>query len=408
MLLAASLAQESNRQLRAVLESMRSSTSDPAQSADSAKTAVQQLRAIWPQLQNFSVERLAWEAASQTYQAASEAKAQVEAAGGSAASAQAAADAVAQAAYGMSQSELAAWLAANEPAPAASTLPDMPEISDEMLVQLLKAMPDNSTVIDEAIALVDAQIADTDARLAAYQADPDAADSDLFLLDLLHAELSTGRQMLELIGPVLDGVKAQLDSLGAMLQQGRSALEMGLNAIGTALAQLSEQEKKLPDTRRELEERKAALERQYEELEALRADVDDYEHSQSLFYRERAVLLSDEGICTRVEGGGELFAASDLAIAHARLTLAFSHHQRIVIAWLTVAGSICGLFAVMGAFEKPRYRFVWLPTLLCISLLGMAEILSWQLGRGLLYSAAGTALFALLLLPLSIPPKKKA
>jgi len=79
-----------------------------------------------------------------------------------------------------------------------------------------------------------------------------------------------------------------------------------------------------------------------------------------------------------------------------------------VIAWLTVVGSIFGLFAVMGAFEKPRYRFVWLPTLLCIALLGTAELFSWQLGRGLLYSAAGTVLFALLLLPLSIPPKKKS
>jgi hypothetical protein len=62
----------------------------------------------------------------------------------------------------------------------------------------------------------------------------------------------------------------------------------------------------------------------------------------------------------------------------------------------------------MGAFERPKYRFVWLPILLCLALLGTAELLSWQLGRGLLYSAAGTILFALLLLPLSIPPRRKS
>ena len=407
LLLAIEASQTVNRNLRAILESMRSSDLDSADSADNAKQAMRQLQQVWPTLQNFSVERLAWESASQTYQAATEAKTQVEAAGGSAVAAQAAADAVTQAAFGMSYVELAAWLDANPPPDNTSQLPDLPELSDEMIDQIVQALPDNTSVLDEAIALIDAQIADTDARLYQYQTGAFEGSGDLFLLDLLHDNLANGRRLLGLLGPILDGVKSTIDELGATLAQARGALEMGLNAIGAAFAKLNEQERGLSDTLAELKERRDALAKQFDELVTLRTDVDSYERLRSRFNRARATLLADERIGTLVDEGGELFSASDTALTKARSRLAFSHDQRIVIAWLTVGGSILGLFAVLGAFEKPKYRFVWLPILLCLAVLGSAEYLSWQLGRGLLYSAAGTAIFALLLLPLSIPPKKK-
>lgn len=220
----------------------------------------------------------------------------------------------------------------------------------------------------------------------------------------------------------MDAAQAQMDALDAVMEQGKTMMEQARAALDMAGGQIWMGQQGLADGRRQIEEQNEELARQEEELRrekdeldaeaaVLEEESDALEQQRQLEQREtslRLLLLEREGIQKRVDDGMELLpAAKDCAEALLQDTERMTK-GRLWVSGLMIFGAICGFAGIPAAFEKTGKRF-WLlaPPILCLGCALGAELICRDLGRGDSYSALAVAVFALLLLCVAAPRKKK-
>lgn len=398
LLAMAELGHRGNEQTRALLEDLREGVpGDQHEAADFVRRAMEEYNEVGPDLENFSVEQLAYGVSQALYDQAAEAMANGLAEGMSPEEARAAADQICEESFGLSFDEVGQWLDENKPADSGAGGTTIPP---EMLNMLLEQMPGDRDLIDVALGL----LADTDRDLTekedAFRADPHSMSAAELLIASFKEGLDASQRLLGLVEPTILDAKAQMDDAQHQLAVGRDAILDGQKQIRSGYMELDRTAESLLQQLARLKRRLTRLEKERGELDELEAVIDGYQDADAQYRTLRAELLGDDAIYDRKEAGEDFLDAAreELALrvpAHLR-----EHRLRCVICALMLAAGAFGLLAALGIFEKPRIKRMWLPLAAAIVPTLAAEAISLALGRGLLYSVLFVGIFSLSLLPL--------
>lgn len=375
---------------------------DQHQAADLLKQALQDYEEIAPELEGFSVERLAYQAGLEVYDRAASA---LDAEAGD--DARAAADQICRDSFGMDFAELGDWLTENEPAPVENEGGDTLELTPEMLDQLLEAVPNDAALIGTALGLIDESDQSLSEKEAAYRADPYSVSAAELLLGVSKEGLDGSERLLGLVEPVIVETHDQLQFAHEQLDAAWYAIYSAQQTVKENYETLEETSADLDGQRKELEEKRAALESDLSELEELERRIEAYERVQGRLHSQRAELLGDEEIYQAVDAGGELIETAKAELERRSLASEEEHQTRRILCAVMVAAGVFGLITALGAFEKPRIRRLWLPLLCAVLLAGAGELISFRLGRGLWYSAVFILIFGVLTFPLTIGNRKE-
>ena len=221
----------------------------------------------------------------------------------------------------------------------------------------------------------------------------------------------------------MDAAQAQIDALEPFMQQGSAAIEQARQALELAGAQIAEGEAGLAEGRKELEAQQAELKEKEEALRQEKSVLDQQAldlaeqnaavtDRRDLERREtslRLMLQEREDIRESMAQGRELLPAGEECARELLRSVEDAYSGKVLTGALMLFGGIFGFAGIPAAFEKTRSRF-WLfaPTALCFGCSAAAEILCRLQERGDSYSALAAAAFALILLAIAIPGKKKA
>ena len=397
----AELGHSGNEQLRGLLEQLRDGIpADQRQAGDFIRRALEEYQAVSPDLENFSVEQLAYGVSRELYDRASEAMDAELAEGVSPEEARAAADRICRESFGLSFDEVGQWLEENEPEGNGADSDEGGTLSPEMLDLLLEQMPDDRDLIDVALGLLADSDRDLSEKEAAFRADPHDMSAAELLVASYKEGLDASERLLGLVEPTILDAKQTVDSTHHQLALGQEAILDGQAAVKDGYRQLDQKAWELFRQLRSMKRSRRQLEAERGELDALEDVILDYEDRSDRFRTLRAQLLADDAIYERQKAGEDFLDAS-----REELKLRVPAHDRAyalrrVMCALMIAGALCGLLSALGAFEKPRIRKLWLPLLAAAVLSAAAEAISLSLGRGLLYSALFVLIFALAMLPL--------
>lgn len=398
-----------NEQTRELLESMREGIpTDQHQAADFVKRALEEYNEVSPELEDFSVEQLAYGVSQALYDEAAEALENGLAEGMSAEEARAAADRICEESFGLSFDEVGQWLSENKPADNGGEGGGSVSIPPEMLQMLLEQMPGDRDLIDVALGLLEDTDRDLSEKEAAFRADPHDMSAAELLMASFKEGLDASQRLLGLVEPTILDAKKQIDDAQYQLALGQDAILDGQKQVRDGYRELDRTAEDLLHKLERMKRRLLRLEKERDELDELAAVIDGYQDTDAQYRTLRAQLLGDDAIYDRKEAGEDFLDAAreELALrvpAHLR-----EHRLRNVICALMLAAGALGLLSALGAFEKPRIKKLWLPLLAAIVPTLAAEAVSLALGRGLLYSVLFVGIFSLALLPLCIGNAKGA
>lgn len=396
-----------NEQLFALLLELQGDLPEGQQeAADMLRRALEGYSAVGSGLESFSVERLAYLAAQSLYDEALELINREVAEGTPPDEARAHADQLCEERFGLNFGELGQWLEENAPeipeAPAESSA-----ISSEMLDTVLELLPSDSELLAMAMDILEDSDRDLIEKEEAYLDAPYEMSAQELLLTAFRESVSTSDRLLGLIEPTILDMKGQMDSAREQLAAAQSAMESGQKAIKDGYSELDKSEKELDSQLRSMQQERQRLEKDRSALDELEATVSGYEAMSDRQRSLRAQLLADDEIDLRNQAGEDYLIA-----ARAELKLRVPAHRdeyrlRLLMCALMIVSGLLGTLAALGVFEKPRIRRLWLPLAGAALLAIASEGIALWLGRGLLYSALFVPIFALALLPLSIPARKK-
>ena len=376
---------------------------DQHQAGDFVRQAMEEYGAYGPGMADFSVEALAYGVSQQLYdEAAAAMQARIDE-GMSEEEAYAAADQLCQEAFGLSFEEVGQWLDENEPESGGGEGGGIPP---EMMSMVLDEMPSDKDLLAVAIALVAEGDKDLSDKEAAYLADPHDVGAAELLLTTAKDGLDASERILGLVEPTILQTKEEMTRTHEQLDAAWFAIYSAQLAVQEGYVKLEESARDLIDQRIELRHSLADLEKDADELEALRADIDDYEGYSTRFRSARAGLLSDSRIEKRVRGGGELFAVSLEEIGERAAEADRALEIRRLNCVLMLDAAVFGLLAALCACGVLSDRRLWF-WLLITGLFALAgEWLSLREGRALWTSAAAIYGLVIVMLPFSFLRKK--
>ena len=400
----AQLGHEGYAQLEDLLGGLRDQTpSDQRQAAELIKKALEEYNEVGPQMQDFSVDRLAYGVTVEVYERAEEAIERMTALGMSEEEARAAADEICRESFGLSFEELGALIAESEPEGGEGTGVSIPPETAE---QLLEEIPDDRALIEGLIGLIGEEDAALSEKEAAFRADPRDMGAAELLITGIGEGLDASERLMGLVEPTIVETKRMLDSTHEQLDAAWYAIHTAQEQVKEGYAALEEKEKELVGTKKELLDARRELKIEQRALGRLTETVESYETQEERSRSLRAELRGDDEIYAREQRGTPLFSAARLALVLRRTEAVRELRLRRVCAVLAALSGAVGFLSALAAFEKPRMKKPWLP--LSAAILGTAacEAISLALGRGLWYSALFVGVFALLLLPLAVGKQK--
>ena len=399
----AQLGHEGYAQLEDLLGGLRDQTpSDQRQAAELIKKALEEYNEVGPQMQDFSVDRLAYGVTVEVYERAEEAIERMTALGMSEEEARAAADEICRESFGLSFEELGALIAESEPEGGEGTGVSIPPETAE---QLLEEIPDDRALIEGLIGLIGEEDAALSEKEAAFRADPRDMGAAELLITGIGEGLDASERLMGLVEPTIVETKRMLDSTREQLDAAWYAIHTAQEQVKEGYAALEEKEKELVGTKKELLDARRELKIEQRALGRLTETVESYETLEERSRSLRAELRGDDEIYAREQRGTPLFSAARLALVLRRTEAVRELRLRRVCAVLAALSGAVGFVSALAAFEKPRIKKPWLP--LSAAVLGTAacEAISLALGRGLWYSALFVGVFALLL-PLAVGKQK--
>ena len=400
----AELGHRGNQQTRELLAGLREEIpADQHQAGDFVKRALEEYNEVGPELENFSIELLAYRVSQTLYDQAAEAMDAELAGGASAEEARAAADRICEESFGLSFDEVGQWLDENEPDVASGEGATIPP---EMMEMLLEQMPGDRDLVDIAVGLLEDTDRDLSEKEAAFRADPHDMSAAELLVASFGESLDASQRMMDLVEPTILDTKKQMDDTQHQLAVGRDAILDGQKQVQDGYDQLDRTAESLLHKLERMRRLRIRLENERSDLDGLQAVIDSYEDDAAQYRTVRTELLGDDAIYDRREAGEDFLDAAreELALrvpAHRR-----EYRLRLVICALMIAAGAFGLLAALGAFEKPRILRLWLPLLAALVPTLAAEAISFALGRGLLYSVLFVGVFALAMLPLCVGSAK--
>lgn len=403
----AALGHSSYAQLSELLQSMRDETpADQRKAGEFVRRAMEEYNEVGPELQNFSVEQLAWGVSMALYDEAEAAMERRIAEGMSPEEARAAADALCQEGLGLSFEELGQLLEDSRPETAEGESAGG-SIPPEMLEMLLGALPGDRDLLDTALGL----IAESDAALsekeAAFRADPHDMNAAELLLSASKEGLDASQRLLGLVEPTILETWTQMDRTHRQLDAAWYAIYTAQQQVQDGYRQLDEKTAELLFDFRQIRRDRRSLSADKTSLDALTETVEGYETVYERYRSARAELLSDDAIYERQKSDGDFLSAARQELALRAPESVREYRLRFLCCALMAASGLAGLIAVLGAFEKLRLRHLWLLPLFSLLLAAAGEGISLWLGRGLWYSAVFVILFGLLLFPLCLGEQKK-
>lgn len=390
--------------LRDMLQGLQSSTpADQREFINALRQAAEQYNEIAPTLTDFNVDRLAYEASVSMYEQAQAAMDEAIASGADAEAARQAADAFCEARFGMRFDELGLWLESQEPE---SSGDGAETISPEMLEFVLDALPDDRSLIETAIGLVDGADQDLADKEAAFQADPQSMSAAQLLLAASDESLQSAERLIALVEPQILDIKKQMDDGRTQLDRALNTIGAGQKSLADGYQQLQEKGDELDAEKKSLLQTRRALEQLQKELHLLDDKVTRY---QSLFDRARALRAQLHSYVNPVdnEDSDTLLQRAKSAWAQQQAENERAEQLRRVTGCLMLAAAIFGLLSTLGIFEKPRLPLPWLPLLLALLLSAAGEAISLSMGRGLWYSTLTLPVFCIALLPLAAGKKQE-
>ena len=403
----AELGHSGNAQTRELLEELREGIpADQRQAGDYVRRALEQYNEVGPDLEDFSVEQLAYGFSRALYDQAAEAMEAQIAEGLSPEEARAAADRICEESFGLSFDEVGQWLEENRPAESGGEGGGSASIPPEMLDLLLEQLPGDRDLVDLAVGLLDDSDRDLSEKEAAFRADPHDMSAAELLIASFKEGLDAAQRLLGLVEPTILNAKEQMDSAHYQLALGQDAILDGQRKVKDGYRQIDRTEEDLLRQLERMKRRRLRLQAEKGELDGLEAVIDRYEDALGQYRTLRAQLMADDTIYERKQAGEDFLDA-----AREELSLRVPAHRteyrlRCVIHALMIAAGAFGLLSALGAFEKPRIQRLWLPLLAALLPTLAAEGLSLALGRGLLYSVLFVGVFALLLLPLCLGDRR--
>ena len=403
----AALGHEGYGELTELLTELRDQTPpDQHQAAELIRTALETYGEAAAELDDLSVERLAYSASLALYERAEAYMDEQIAAGMSEEEARAAADRLCEASFGVSFEELGRLIAESEPEEGTGET-GTAALPPEMAELLLGQLPDDGTLIDGAIAL----LADADASLsekeAAFRADPHDMSAAELLLESAGEGLDSADRLLGLVEPTiretwqtLQSTHEQLDAAWYAIYSAQQQVKEGYEALEEKLKELHTELRGLLSARGKLKDRQSSL-------DALTTQVEAFEDATARFRSLRSELLGEDEIYERVQAGSDFLSAAKLTLALRRSEAPQTYRLRLTACLLVIAAGLFGFVSALGAFERPRIRRLWIPLLAASLLAAAGEAISLYQGRGLWYTALFVVVFALAVLPLC-PGKKNA
>ena len=404
----AELGHRGNAQTRQLLEDLKAETpADQRQAAELVRRAMEEYGEVSPDLEDFSVEQLAYGVTQTLYDRAAEAMESGIEGGLSPEEARAAADRLCEESFGLSFDEVGQWLNENKPADSGGEGGGSTSISPEMLNMLLEQMPGDRDLVDLAVGLLDDSDRDLSEKEAAFRADPHDMSAAELLIASFKEGLDAAQRLLGLVEPTILDTKKQMDDAQHQLAVGRDAILDGQQKVKDGYRQIDRTEEDLLHQLERMKRRRIRLQAEKDELDALEAVIDRYEDALAQYRTLRAQLLADDAIYDRKQAGEDFLDASREELSLRLPAHRTEYRLRCVICALMIAAGAFGLLSALGTFEKPRIKRLWLPLLAALLPTAAAEAISLALGRGLLYSVLFVGIFALLTLPLCIGGTEK-
>lgn len=265
------------------------------------------------------------------------------------------------------------------------------------IARLSAELADGGKSGEEIIAAFQEALGPTEAMPDSLDAAIASAEQTLTMLERLpemRAQLETAQAALNESEPMLLAAKEQID-------EGKKQLETAKNMLIYTEAQLiqgkkgiEEKEAEQLETRSDLDRRKAELEDEAKALEALDAKVADYTEKKDRFSNLRYALLADNGIAARVRAGEELLASAQEELAGKRAASDREYSLRLSAAVLMLLSAVAGIPVVAAAFRDRTGWRLLLPAALSLAAAAAGEIVSWNAGRGLIYTLLFVGVFA--------------
>lgn len=396
-----------NAQTRELLEDLREGIpADQRQAGDFVKRALEEYNEVSPELDNFSVEQLAYGVSQALYDQASVAMESQLAEGVSPEEARAAADQICEETLGLSFDEVGQWLDENKPDENGEGGQGT-SIPPEMMQMLLEQMPNDRDLVDVAVGLLDGSDRDLSEKEAAFRADPHDMSAAELLVASFGESLDASQRLLGLVEPTLIETKKQMDDAQHQLAVGRDAILEGQRQVEDGYMKLDRTAEDLLHRLERMRRLRVRLEAERSDLDQLKSVIDRYEDAFAQYRTLRAQLLGDDAIYDRKEAGEDFMDAAREELALRVPAHRTQYRLRLVICTLMIVAGAFGLLSALGTFEKPRIRRLWLPLLAALVPTLAAEAISIALRRGLLYSVLFVGIFSLAILPLCIGDGKE-
>lgn len=244
-----------------------------------------------------------------------------------------------------------------------------------------------------------------EAILAAYQANSAQ----------IHQSLDQAGSMLDSLNgyagqiyTALSTAQGQVNALNGLIEQAKKAMEDGANALYQARAMIWWQMGQQREKEEELRKEKERLDEDAAELQQMSDDAEDQKTLEQQESTLRAILLSRDGIRERYENGEELLAAAEGFAEERETEAGETYGLRRLACLIMLVGAGFGLLSLPAAFEAIRSRFLLLaPVLACLSCACAADWILLNIGRGHSYSVLAVGIFAILLLFVGLPKKRR-
>lgn len=194
--------------------------------------------------------------------------------------------------------------------------------------------------------------------------------------------------------------KQQLAAAKAKIDAGEKQIQSNLELIWYKMGQADEEEAQFAADRDELMS-------ESETLEAEAAVVEERKNDEAKFNSTSALLKGYDGIKSRLDNGGALPDSADEYAGEYYAEYNKLHIGRLAICILEIVGGVLGFVCLPSAFEKNKNRILLLaPAVLCFVCAAAAEAVGVALGLGQSYAAIVCAVFALLYIPCAAPRNK--
>ena len=189
--------------------------------------------------------------------------------------------------------------------------------------------------------------------------------------------------------------------LDSMLEKAEHQMQEALEELWFQMGELEKDQLKLEAEKLGLDKEAALLSR--DTLEA-----DELKELRNSQISARQLLLSVPDVKRAADEGGDLVAGARAFLNTYKEETAKLHRGRRLINILAVLGGVMALAEISAAYELIRSRFALVaPVVIALVCAAGAEALSVYLGRGQMYTAIVTAIFALIQLLIVLPKRKR-